>query len=136
MDRFLDQCLAIGLGGLHAGASLMGIEIRCGSRPIWPDDPLDLYRLEQMYMLPVIVQRDDQIRITAICYRPELRGQGLFGRLIGKIERADLKPVVVQPVGPIMCDLLKRRGWAGREIRQPNGEMVAEWRPSGMRNLL
>lgn len=102
-------------------------EIKKGAAPLllgcthpirlWPDD---------WYKPPVITLLGNEIRIVAIWVREPRRGT--FKRLLADIERAGLRPVVVEPIGDVMPALMRRWGWECRHVPYAD-DLVEEWRP-------
>ena len=121
--------IASGGLALMAAANMHRMEAMNGGTPMitgqtkpFPMPPLDAFRV-----VPVIHRRADDVRIVAIWFREE--GAGHFKALVAAIIAAGLNPVVVEPMGRSMPDILRHWRWTGRRVEQPDGDVCEEWRP-------
>lgn len=126
-DEFATQ-LERTLGGpLGALGVMYEEEAKLGARPL----PIEL----RSALMPsaewergVITRKGDEIRLVAILAKQP--GSGAFRRLIAAVEAADLRPVIVCPVGEVMPAIMKRWKWT-RTLHR-DGDLLdvrEEWRP-------
>ncbi len=96
--------------------------ILAGDHPWFP--------LEDWSLTDVVSIKGDCVRIVAI--RAWYPKSGAFSRMITRIAKAGLRPIVVEPMLNDMPEILKRWGWSSKVIgdgfeRQELWEPSAEW---------
>lgn len=134
MDRsdILDRIAEVLAGARSQPLGVAGLmiesEIAAGRQIIQPGDAEPFLFLADDWVYPAVVSYSGRdVWITAILAKHP--GRGAFRRLIGNIQGAGLRPVVVEPIGQMMPAILKRWGWRGRRVGS-GIDQTSEWRPS------